>query len=474
MKKNFILDTNVILSSGTGGGSKVLDGFIGGKDANDITIPGTVLQELDKHKTDGGIVGYNARDFIRTMDDLRARCENSDDEEDVASENLISGIKLKRGKIIVEPDGIKCEYLPAGFDLSVPDNRIISTCIHLAKRYPRRHYVFVSNDVSCRINADVCFRAANVHIGIESYKNDQVITDKDDDSYLGYETWNNADPALVNKLYEDGTITTDLTKNLVENEFVILKGQNSAIAIYENGALKLVKEPKVFGLKKLYNAQQIMAMYALLAPPEEIPLVVLTGAAGSGKTFLPVAAGIDRIYGQMTPMYDRMIISRSNQLSKGEELGFLPGDIDDKMTPLILPVRDSIESILRTKNNGNKESSKEIANQVDDIFESCIDVMPMLYVRGRSLTNRFILLDEAQNVTEQQAYDVLTRCSTGSKICMVGDIGQVDNTLLDSKSNGLYAVWQKMRGKGVCMVHFGEHEVIRSQLVKYAMERMKC
>ena len=452
MKKTFILDTNVILSSGTGGGSRVLNGFLEGKDANDIVIPGTVLQELDHHKTDPGETGFNARDFIRVLDGLRESSAKGSKKSD-----LVRGVKLKRGHIFVEPDGVKAENLPVGFDLKVPDNRIISTCIELALQNPKKHYVFVSNDVSCRINADVCFRNANV--------------------------WDDADPDLISRLYDDDKadgegVATALADHLYEEEFVVLKnGSQSALAIRKDGKLRLIPDKgleNVFGIRKLLNVQQKMAMYALLAPPEEIPLVCLTGAAGSGKTFLPVAAGLDQTYASYgSGRYDKFIISRSNSLNRQEQLGFLPGDIDEKMEPLILPVKDSIESLLRSKNNGEAADTAEIEEQVEDIFQSVIDVLPMLYIRGRNLTRRFYLIDEAQNLNEQQAYDVLSRCGKGSKIVMAGDIGQIDNPLLDKYSSGLSIVWNKMRGKGVAMVAFDERDVVRSDLVKYAIERMK-
>lgn len=461
MKKSFILDTNVILSSGTSGGSKVLSGFLGGKDANDITIPGTVLQELDKFKSDPGEVGYNARDFIRTIDNLRLKG------------NLLKGVSLQRGKVIVEPDGVKSEYLPVGFDINVPDNRIISTCIHLAKTHPKTHYVFISNDVSCRINADVCFRAAEVSISIESYKNDIIIS-QNDKEYMGYVTWDPADKSLIDRLYKDDYVETELTKDLYEEEFVILRnGSSSAIAIYEDNMLRLIREPNVFGINKLLNAEQVMAMYALLAPPEKIPLVVLTGSAGTGKTFLATAAGIDRTYGcRNDSQYDRIILTRSNQLNKEENMGYLPGDVQDKMNPLIQPVRDSIENLLRSKNGGEKEDNEEIQKQIDDIFLTCIDILPMLYVRGRSLTRKYLILDEAQSITPQQSILYLSRAAAGTKVVLCGDIHQTESATMDQYTCGLSYVWEKMRGKGVAMVRFSDNEVVRSYLSKIVQERM--
>ena len=147
MKKTFILDTNVILSSGTGGGSRVLNGFLEGKDANDIVIPGTVLQELDHHKTDPGETGFNARDFIRVLDGLRESSAKGSKKSD-----LVRGVKLKRGHIFVEPDGVKAENLPVGFDLKVPDNRIISFLFHIAVNRNSNNTAFLN----CRC-VSICF-----------------------------------------------------------------------------------------------------------------------------------------------------------------------------------------------------------------------------------------------------------------------------------------------------------------------------
>ena len=462
MVKSFILDTNVILSSGSSGGSRVLYGFGSGEDANEVIITGTTLQELDRKKSLPGEIGYNARDFARVMDDLRQKGD------------LFKGVPIDRGMVYVEPDGVDESYLPKGFSIGSPDNRIISSCIYLAKRFPEKHFVYVSNDVYCRLNADACFKAANVDIGIEAYKNDYVAKEEE---YQGYEVIDDVTPDVINDIYKYGTVDdVFLDRNLYDGEYLILKcGQQSAIACHNDGVLSLVKAPSVFGIKKLYNAQQIMAMHALMAPPEEIPLVILTGAAGSGKTFLPVAAGIDGTYDPFKRghRYNRMIISRSNSLNRSEDLGFLPGDIDEKMSPLIQPIRDSIENLLTSKDEKNEERPEEIEAEVDEIFMNCIDVMPMLYVRGRSLKNKFLVLDEAQNATKQQVFDVISRASTGTKVVLTGDVRQVDNTLLDRWTNGLTFAVQQMRGKGVAIVNFGEHEVVRSFLAKIAIERMQ-
>lgn len=461
MTKYFILDTNVILSSGSGGGSKVLYGFQSGKDSNVVVITGTVLQELDNKKTAPGEIGYNARDFIRALDDLRAKGD------------LTKGVILEKGAVMVEPDGVDANLLPVGFSLDRADNRIISTCIFLAKKYPKQRFVYVSNDVSCRCNADICFRAAGVKVAIEGYKNDRIDSDEE---YKGYEIINDREcPGLVQALFEDtenNGVPIENSGGLYENEYLYFE-ESKIVTVYQDGRLYQIHEPSVFGLNRLYNPQQIMAMHALLAPPSQIPLVVLTGSAGSGKTFLPVAAGIDQIYGAKDRRYDRMIISRSNSLSKDEDLGFLPGDVDEKMEPLIQPVRDSIENLLRVKHGGRREDRTSIIQQVDDIFETTIDILPMKYIRGRSFVNKFVLLDEAQNITRKQAFDVLTRAGEGCKIVMVGDCEQIDNPYLDQYTSGLTFVKDRMRGKGAAIVSFGKQEIVRSTLARMAAERMK-
>lgn len=236
MTKYFILDTNVILSSGSGGGSKVLYGFQSGKDSNVVVITGTVLQELDNKKTAPGEIGYNARDFIRALDDLRAKGD------------LTKGVILEKGAVMVEPDGVDANLLPVGFSLDRADNRIISTCIFLAKKYPKQRFVYVSNDVSCRCNADICFRAAGVKVAIEGYKNDRIDSDEE---YKGYEIINDREcPGLVQALFEDtenNGVPIENSGGLYENEYLYFE-ESKIVTVYQDKQ-EIVKSN--FGQNKL-------------------------------------------------------------------------------------------------------------------------------------------------------------------------------------------------------------------------------
>jgi len=456
MIKYFILDTNVILSAG----DKVLEGFSSGKDANNVVITGTVLQELDSKKNLMGELGYNARSFIRALDDLR---EQGD---------LIKGVPLKKGKVIVEPDGVKSEYLPQGYSLDIADNRIISTCIHLAAKYKRHHYVFVSNDVSCRVNADACFKAADVDIPIQSYMNDRV--EKDGEEYQGFAEIEVSDYHIIEKLYKDGICDIPEGSELYECEFVRLtSGTMSALAICFDDMgtlrLKLIKdeETKAYGISPK-SFRQAFALYALLS--KDIPLVMLTGSAGSGKTFLALAAGLEQVYTDpKEKRYDRIMITRNNAVETGEQLGYMPGTLEDKMAPLLLPYRDSLMSLLR-KNSG--ESADQINMQIEDLFTSgVLEVFSMAYIRGRSIPDSYIIVDEAQNLTQKQIRALLTRpAGENFKCVLCSDLRQIDAPYLDRYSCGMAFALKYMRGSLCAQIHF--EDSLRSRLSAIALERL--
>ena len=461
MVKSFILDTSVILSSGTGGGKNVLYGFGGGADENNVVITGTVLQELDRKKDAPGEVGYNARDFIRKLDELRAQGD------------LTKGVKIERGMVIIEPNGVKEDLLPAGFSISSPDNRIISTCIYLAKKNPQNAYVYVSNDVSCRCNADACFKAARVNIPIQSYHNDRIILEE----YNGFIEKEIEDYSVIEKIYKESknknSFENPTEEELVENEFIRLySGTLSALLINKNNRLQLIKDKDVsaFGITPR-NALQSFALYALLAPPEDIPLVILNGPAGTGKTFLALAAGLEKTYDdKRNALYDRIMITRNNAIPEKENLGYLKGTLEDKMAPLLLPYQDALISLLKKDED---ESMDYINAHVEDLFESgVIEMFSMAYIRGRSIPDAYIIVDEAQNLTRTQMRDLLTRCSNGTKLVLSGDLNQIDAPYLDKYTSGLSYALQKMKGPLCAEITFSEKECQRSPLASAALERL--
>jgi len=445
--KSFILDTNILLSNG----KDALYGF----DDNNVYITGTTLQELDSKKSLPGELGFYAREVIRELDLLRERGD------------LYHGVKIGEGVCRVEPDGVDVNNLPLGYSIQVADNRIISTCIHLARKRENETFILVTNDISMRVNADQCFRNADVEIGIDGYQNERVGAE---DEYYGYDIDEAADYNLINNLYSDGASPLGKYSYLNNLQFVILKsGQQSAIAVRVGDHLELVKDQTCYGLRKTYNAAQKMLLWGLLAPVEVCPLVIAKGAAGTGKTLLSVAAGIDGVYDEK---YNKVMIGRSNVENRNEQAyGYLPGNIEEKMSPLIAPFRDNLEVLLRGGEN-SKEDPNQIQRHIDDMMETVLEVCPLVYIRGRSISHSFLILDEAQNTSRSVIRDVITRAGLKSKVVLLGDPSQIDATTLDRFSCGLEAAYVQMRGIA-CEITFKDQESVRSELAKAAIERMK-
>ncbi len=455
--KNYILDTNILLQS---------PNSIFGFEDNNVIITGTTLQELDSKKTLSGELGYNARETCRILESLR--------EEG----NLTSGVPIvSGGTFFVEPDGVDEKNLPDGYSIKAPDNRIISACISLQKKSSAR-CILVTNDISMRINASVC------GVAVESYRNDHVSSKE---IYTGKATVE-TDGSIVNSLYQNKIIENvdenkdDFTPCMeeestqeifaIENEFYTVKcGKQSALAFYRNHDLHLVPDIHAFGVTPK-NAAQSFALYALMAPVEEIPFVILKGPAGTAKTFLSLAAGLDGTYdSRYNRSYDKVLITRNN-ITSDAEFGYLPGDIEEKMSPLLAPFYDNLESLLR--GNHKEESNEQIQMQIEDMFDTgLIAVCPLAYMRGRSISNSYLIVDEAQNSTRSQMRDIITRAGKGTKVVICGDPDQIDNHTLDKWNNGLIFASERMKGSSLCaQITFSEEESVRSALATEALKRL--
>lgn len=442
--KTFVLDTNILLHS-----PNAIYGF----DDNEVVITSTTLQELDKFKSYHDEKGFNARESCRILEELRTKG------------NLTEGVKLDNGGILkIEPNGVDESNLPQGYSISVPDNRIISTALSLKKKSDiGTSVILVTNDVSMRINASIC------GLDVESYRNDHISAD---DTYTGRREMI-VGSNIINDMYKQGFVDANYilreycTPDFCENEYVILKSnQNSVLGQYKNGVIHRVKEvSNVFGVNPR-NAAQNFFLSALLAPTDEIPLVIGIGPAGCAKTYLSLAAGLDAQYSNQ---YDRILISRNN-VTADADFGYLPGDLDDKMTPLLAPFLDNLESLLR---GNTKEDRDQIQMQIEDMFlTKVLDICPLAYMRGRSITNSYLIVDEAQNATKSQIRDIITRAGQGTKVVLLGDPNQIDNHLLDRWNNGLVWAAEKMKNSPLCaQVTFNEHESVRSKL---ATEAIKC
>ena len=452
MIKTFVLDTNILMSSP--------EAMTHGFEDNNVVITCTTLQELDAHKNDVGERGYAARKCCRILDELRMKGD------------LIGGVDIPSGgKLSVVADVINKTSMPAAFSTDKPDNRIISTCIALKdSRWARGEnepVILVTNDISLRVNASVC------GVDVQSYRND-IIEPSDYTGHVEIET----EPWIINRMYEGETgIDASLVgSGFVENEFVTLKGmQASALCIYRGGMIEKIKERRTFGNVKPRNSMQHYMLYALMAPVEEIPLVIITGPAGTAKTFLSLAAGLTDTYtgmGKRTERYNKVLISKPNVEARDNRgFGFLPGGLEEKMEPLLKSYYDNIEYLLRGE---GKEEKEQISMQIEDMFETeAIEVCPLSYIRGRSLQNTFLICDEAQNASKRLIMDVITRAGDGTKVVICGDPFQVDNPTLDRKNNGLIFAAETMAGsKYAAILDVPEKYSTRSALAKEALIRM--
>lgn len=446
MKKIYVLDTNILVAS-----PNALYGF---KD-NDIYITATTLQELDKLKNAPGETGWGAREAIRMIDSCRQRGK------------LSGGVDIGfGGKLYTIPD-IENIYdiLPLSYE-KTPDNRIIATTKELELNRKEK-VILVTNDISMKINASEC------NVEVQDYKNDRVDSAEE---YTGMIEIPVCD-SITNELYRNKKVDAKILNYIfIENEFLTLKSfsGNSALAIYREGYINLMEVPNlVYGVKPL-NVAQKFALYALTAPVSEIPFVILKGDAGTAKTFLSLAAGLHKLDigdSQESDTYNKILITRNN-VTSDDGFGYLPGDIDEKMTPLLAPFYDNLESLIR---GNTKESNEQVQLQINDFFDTgMIRVCPLAYMRGRSITHSYLIVDEAQNSSRIQMRDIITRAGKGTKIVICGDPKQIDNIHLDRYNNGLAFAANAMKGSKLCaQLTFGENESVRSVLATEALRRMK-
>jgi PhoH-like ATPase len=404
MKKTYVLDTNVLLTNW-----KSLYTYKN----NDIIVPLTVLEEIDKHKKRQDGVGSNARVSIRILDSLREKG------------NLYKGVRIEKGKGILSIRNYDPEVIPEGLDLNHPDNQIIATAITEKQNNPRRKVVVVSRDINMRVKCDA------LSIICEDYISDQVVSDTSE-LYTGFRT-HLVDDQIVDQFYASEDIRLEKEEIQIDpNQFVMLisnsNDKKTALArfINYNTPLKKVRDYKnIWGLTPR-NKEQSFALDMLLDP--SIPIVTIIGKAGCGKTLLAMAAGLEQVLEK--EQYSRLIVSRPVQ-PLGKDIGYLPGTLEEKMRPWLMPIQDNLDFLM----NGKK-------NNMDLFFEDgTIQIEALTYIRGRSISNSYIIIDEAQNLSVHELKTIVTRVGEGTKIILTGDIEQIDDTYLDATTNGLsYAI----------------------------------
>lgn len=406
MKKLYVLDTNILLSD-----PNAIYTF----EDNDVIIPSVVLQELDSKKKLMDELGRNARYVSRQLDKLREKGKLSD------WIDLPTGGRLK----VVSPPKESHAY-DSFIDNSV-DTAIVAVANQLKETFSDREVILVSKDVLVRVKADMFVQA-------EDYLNDKVLSAKDD-KYTGI-TELEVYGEEIDVFYKEKKLISPMELN--ENHFVILKcGKQSALTRYKKGFLyplyNYTDEDFIFGLRAK-NLEQHFALDLLLDP--NVPLVTLSGKAGTGKTLIALAAALSQSKDYDT--YNKVIVSRPVVAMGGKDIGFLPGELEDKMRPWMQPIYDNLEFLFNCKDSSELESL--LAG-----YEDLIQVEALTYIRGRSIPKQFFIVDEAQNLSQHEVKTILTRIGEGSKVVLIGDPDQIDSPYLDAYSNGLTYAIEKLK-----------------------------
>ncbi|MCW3489537.1 PhoH family protein [Dethiobacter alkaliphilus] len=440
MKKTYILDTSVLLQS-----PYSLLAF----QENEVVLPEVVLEELDNKKKDVNYeIRANVRWIARFLDELRKQG------------SLYQAVALPNGgELRVEMNCLEEIELPQSWAQFKTDNRILAVARGLQKR--NRPVIIVTKDIFLRIKADV------LGIQAQDYRNEQVEFDIDE-QYTGWAE-EIVPEGLLDELYAGGSIAWD--KNMLVNKFILLKSdmneQKTALARYDQRRLNLLRDTKPDFYNFKLNLLQKFAREALR--DDNIPLVTIMGATGSGKTLLGLGVGLEKTLDES--VYRRMLICRPS-VTMGEDIGFLPGDEKDKIAPYMRPIYDNLEQLIHSRAE-REEHEKELDSKISYLFMSRKVVTEAIaYLQGRSIVGQYILIDEAQNLTPKQAKGIITRAGEGTKIVLVGDPEQINNPFLDSRTNGLSWAVEKMKGSAL-HAHITLTETKRSPLAMEAGKLMK-
>jgi PhoH-like ATPase len=417
MKKNFVLDTNVLLHD-----PRALFAF----DDNNVIIPIYVIEEIDQFKRDLSELGRNARQVARYLDGFRAEGR------------LGQGVKLPEGgtvRVVFTERELPAEMVSG----SSTDNRILAVALDARESDPSTPTIFVTKDANLRIRADALgltasdFDAERVEIS---------------ELYTGYAEVL-VPSAVVDNLYKSGEVDVELEGH-GPNEFVVLRDENnpshSAMGKFSPGrgankVVPAVRIPKegIWGIRAR-NMEQSFALDLLLN--EDIKLVTIVGKAGTGKTLLAIAAGLQKTMEET--IYSKLLVSRPI-FPLGRDIGYLPGDVEEKLNPWMQPIFDNVEFLMNIS-RADKKSGRGYHELLD---LGILEIEPLTYIRGRSIPNQFIIVDEAQNLTPHEVKTIITRVGDGTKIVLTGDPYQIDNPYVDSTNNGLVHVVNRFRSQKI-------------------------
>lgn len=426
MTKTYILDTNVLIHD-----PKALFAF----EENEVVIPLVVLDELDRKKMGHDEVARHARMAIRSLDEMRSRG------------SIHKGVATDAGGIIRVEINHK-EHTPTDLDPNRADNRIISVALGISKESNTK-VVVISKDINLRVKCDA------LGVYTEDYNTDSVASSPAH-IYTGCEELV-VSSEFIDELHK--TEVMDSPTPLNENEYVLLRSEtspkHSGLAKHTRGALtRLNAHKNIWGISPR-NKEQAFALDALLDP--KISLVTLIGQAGSGKTLLAAAAAVSQLLDNHT--YKKVLMTRPI-VPMGRDLGFLPGDINEKMAPWMAPLQDNMDLIFSEKGKNVLEMYKH---------QGLIEVEALTYIRGRSIPNSYIIIDEAQNLTRHEIKTIITRVGEGSKVVLTGDIMQIDTPYIDAVDNGLSYMVERFKNEPIA-AHVTLQKGERSELATKAAE----
>ncbi len=437
MKKNYVLDANVLLHD-----PNAIFKF----EDNDVVIPIYALEELDQFKRENSERGRNARTVARMLDDLRDH-----------GGSLSKRVRMKHGGTLRIALPKKRHELAVGLEANTADHAILQMTIELRDADKSTPTVFVTMDTNLRIRADA------LGVASQTYENPRVRDFDLEQSVVEVLVA----PDQIDSFFSEGSLGIESPK-LYPNAGVLLRNEqaqnHTALARYvaqKEQALELhVPREGVMGIRPR-NKEQAIALELLL--DDEISLVALLGKAGTGKTLLALVAGLQRT--TVDHRYSRMLVSRP-VMPLGRDLGFLPGDVDEKLNPWMQPIYDNLEYIYSSGAGKNQRESRSYAPLIES---GIIQVEPLTYIRGRSLPKQYLIVDEAQNLTPHEVKTILTRSGEGTKVVFTGDPHQIDHPYVDHASNGLSVVAQRFKAEPLAG-HIAMTKGERSHLAELAAD----
>lgn len=456
MTKTYVLDTNVLIQA-----PYALHCF----EENDVVLPLVVLEELDGLKRAEGERGANARAVIRTLEDLRMQGD------------LLHGVRLDSGgQLWVEANCVAVE-LPESLPENHKDNRILRVCKGLQEQ--GRPIVLVTKDILLRVKAQI------LGVRAEDFTTEQVQEDRTAytgrvECYVAEERFKEfrKKGVALSELYLSDADGNRSAPRLTENQFVVLRADQSRKKTH----LGRVCGNKVVALDYMKrspygvtprSAGQYFLQEALFQPADIAPLVIVRGMAGTAKTFYSLAVGLEKMIGSPSDEYRRILICRPNA-QFDLDIGFLPGDEQEKISPLLRPVMDNLEQLLDSNEHERHRDEDELRDKIEEIFSrGIIQAEAMNFIRGRSIVQTYLIIDEAQNMTPAQVKGIITRAGRGTKIILLGDPGQIDRPYLDERTNGLSYAAARMQGSPLCwQITLTAEECERSALAMDAIQRL--